>query len=454
MRHLVLVSLLVALVVSAAQARLAAPAPESVFVLTGGGWGHGVGMSQWGAYGQALEGRTATEILAVYYPGTTLERAASRTLRVLLQAAAATVTVSAATGLRVRDASGVVNELPARGLVLDPSLELEVDGVATPLQGPLTISAAGAGILRLADKSYRGQLIVSSTGTRLQVVNRLGLEPYLQGVVPGEVPKGWPTEALKAQAIAARTYALATLIKGKPFDLYSDWRSQLYYGAGAEAPSTTKAVRETRGLHLSFGGRPAQALYFSSSGGRTRSALDVYGNEVPYLRAVDDPWDAVPANPNHRWKPQTIPPRKLAAALKLGAPASDVVVTLGGDGRPVTLAVTSVSGAVRTVTARDARTLLGLRSTSFRLGVLRLTAPADAVAGEPVALEGVARDVDGAALERQAPDGTWKSVRVLPAKPDGRFRVVVRPQLTTVYRLVAGEVAGPAVTVSVTEAPA
>jgi stage II sporulation protein D len=452
MRHVVLVSFLVALVVSAAQARPAALPSAPVFVLTGGGWGHGVGMSQWGAYGQALEGRTATEILAVYYPGTTLEQSGPRTVRVLLRSAVAKLTVSSATGVRVRDAAGAVMEVPAGDLVLDPSLTVEVDGASTPLRSPLTISAVGAGTLGLGDRSYRGQLVVTTTGARLQVVNRVGLEQYLQGVVSGEMPKGWPIEALKAQAIAARTYALATAVKGKPFDLYSDWRSQVYYGAAAESAATTKAVRETRGLFLSFGGKPAQTLYFSSSGGRTRSALDVFGNEVPYLRAVDDPWDAVPDNPNHRWKPQTIPARKLAAAVRLGTPASDVVATIGGDGRPVTLAVTSASGATRTVTARDARTLLGLRSTSFRLGVLRLAAPADTVAGEPVALEGVARDVDAPALERQAPDGAWRRVRPIAPKPDGSFRVVVRPQQTTVYRLVAGDIAGPAVTVSVTEA--
>ena len=107
------------------------------------------------------------------------------------------------------------------------------------------------------------------------------------------MPRSWPLEALKAQAVAARTYALVSIVKGKPFDLYSDWRSQVYYGVEEESAATTRAVRETRAAILTFGGLPAQTLYFSSSGGRTRSAIDVYGTDFPYLVAVDDPWDDV-----------------------------------------------------------------------------------------------------------------------------------------------------------------
>ena len=92
-------------------------------------------------------------------------------------------------------------------------------------------------------------------------MNAVGLELYLQGVVPGEMPRGWPLEALKAQAVAARTYALASIVKGKSFDLYSDWRSQVYYGVEEESTATTRAVRETRSRILTFGGLPgADAL--------------------------------------------------------------------------------------------------------------------------------------------------------------------------------------------------
>jgi len=139
---------------------------------------------------------------------------------------------------------------------------------------------------------------VVRAGKKLQLVNVVALESYLLGVVPGEMPKDWPLDALKAQAVAARTYAIANLVEDRSFDLYSDARSQLYYGANAESPGTTRAVTETRGQVLSYDGAPAETFYFSSSGGKTLSALDAFGQDLPYLVSVDDPWDET--SPNHR----------------------------------------------------------------------------------------------------------------------------------------------------------
>jgi stage II sporulation protein D len=289
---------------------------------------------------------------------------------------------------------------------------------------------------------------VLSDGTTLQAINVVGLEPYLQGVVPGEMPRGWPLEALKAQAVAARTYATVSLVKGKPFDLYSDWRSQVYYGVEEEAPSTTRAIRETRGQILTYEGLPAQALYFSSSGGRTRSAIDAYGTDVPYLVAVDDPWDDVPGNPNHRWAPTALGDVKLAAALKLAGRVVDATTTLGTDGRPVDVTFTTAAGIVTKLTARDVRTRLGLRSTSFRIGVLRLDPLQAPTGGRPYRLEGLARDVDEPRLEKRAADGSWQQARKIAAREDGSFRVFVRPGVTTTYRLTGTGVAGPLVTVA------
>jgi stage II sporulation protein D len=458
MRHpllpIALTAAVTALAAATAHAGPVASPGQPTFVLAGGGWGHGVGMSQWGAYGQALEGRTHEEILAVYYQGTTLEQMTPRSVRVLVAPGARTLLVRSTVPYRIRDSVGASYGLPAGELVLDSALEPDLDGMPTPLVSPVTILPGAGAPLGLGTKTYRGRLTVSSDGAKLQAVNVVGLEQYLQGVVPGEMPKSWPAAALAAQAVAARTYALVSLVKSKPYDLYPDVRSQVYYGAGAESAATTAAVRATRGQVLVFGGKPAQTLYFSSSGGRTRSAVDVYGNDFPYLRAVDDPWDAVPGNPNYRWQPITLTAKRLAAALKLGSPAADVVTTLGGDGRPASVTLTTLQGAQRTVSARDLRSLLGLRSTSFRLGVLRLAQPAAAVAGDPVPLEGVARNVEGPQLERLGPDGAWTRARKLAPRPDGSFRVIVRPTTTTTYRLSGGGVAGPAVTVTVDEAPA
>jgi stage II sporulation protein D len=268
------------------------------------------------------------------------------------------------------------------------------------------------------------------------------------------MPGNWPLEALKAQAVAARTYALAGLVQGRPFDLYSDWRSQVYYGVEEEASAPTRAVRETRGQILTFEGLPAQTVYFSSSGGRTRSALDVYGTDVPYLVAVDDPWDEVEGNPNHRWQPVALTGVKLAAALKLPGRIVDATATVGTDGRPTAVAFTAATGAVTRLTARELRTRLGLRSTSFRIGVLRLDPLQAPATGQAYRVEGLARDVDEPRLERMIADGSWVQARRIAPRPDGSFRVFVRPGVTTIYRLTGTGTAGPLLTVTVDEAGA
>ena len=156
---------------------------------------------------------------------------------------------------------------------------------------PLTVRPAKNAFLALDGKQYRGRLDVAAQGGFLRVVNGVGLESYLQGVVPGEVPSAWPAETLKAQAVAARSYALANLVKGKMFDLYADVRSQVYGGVASEKPSTSKAVVATAGEVVLYAGKVATTLYFSTSGGKTASALDVFGQNIPYLVSWPDPWD-------------------------------------------------------------------------------------------------------------------------------------------------------------------
>ncbi len=442
-----------AVAASAVTAAAAGTSPSTtapLFVLTGGGWGHGVGMSQWGALGQAREGRRYEEILTTYYPGTELAPTAVSKVRVLLLPAVPVVRIASSVPFRVRSADGVVTELPAGVADIDRRLRLLLGGQRLPLAGPLRVLPGAGTPLQLGDKRYRGELRVSLVGGALQVVNVLGLEAYLQGVVPGEMPKSWPPEALKAQAVAARTYAVAGLLKGKAYDLYSDVRSQVYAGVGAEAPATTAAVRATRGTIVLYEGEPAQTLYFSSSGGATRSAIDIFGNDLPYLVAVDDPWDAVSENPNHVWAPRTLTGRQLAKALKLSSPVIDAAYTPGTPGHPASIRFTSKTGAILEERVSDLRWRLGLRSSSFRIGVLRLTAPpTQAASGAKVALTGIARDVDEPLLEKRADDGTWaRAARVKP-RADGTFAVVVRPAATTTYRLSAAGLAGPSLTLAV-----
>jgi SpoIID/LytB domain protein len=451
-----LATLAAAAVAGTSPAAPAAPGP--VFVLTGGGWGHGVGMSQWGAYGQARAGRTYRRILAHYYTGTELGEAPRRPstrLRVLVADAVATVAVTSAATFSVEDSTGRAYDLAAGAVTVGPELELPVgpSGAAKQLPGPVLFRPAKGGTLSFGGKGYRGELRVARAGKRLQLVNVVALESYLLGVVPGEMPKDWPLEALKAQAVAARTYAIANLVKGKSFDLYSDWRSQVYYGVSSEAPGTTRAVRETRGEILTFAGAPVQALYFSSSGGRTRSAIDIYGNETPYLVGVDDPWDA--ASPHYRWEARAFTGSQLAKAFGLPSPVVDVSTTPGRQGRPAQLVLATAAGRVVELRLNDVRARLGLRSPSFALGTLRLLAP-EAVgrAGAPVTLRGVARDVADATLERRTTAGKWVTAARPTVAEDGTFTVTLRPKATTVIRLSGGGLPGPSLTVEVAGAAA
>jgi stage II sporulation protein D len=290
-----------------------------VFVVNGGGYGHGVGMSQWGACGQAQAGRSYGQILAHYYRGTQLGTASVSSIRVLLAEKRRKLVVASEVPFRIRDAAGSVFDLPAARLELGPDLVVSLDRAPTLLAGPLVFLPGKGAPLSLDGVPYRGRLRLFSDGSRLQVVNVLGLEAYLMGVVGREMPAHWPIEALKAQAVAARSYTLAKRSASRAFDVYGDVRSLAYGGIPAESSASSDAVRETAGRVLLYEGRVATTFFFSSSGGRTASSVDVFGFDRPYLRAVPDPWDA--ASPNHAWQPRTLTPAALAKAFRLSREA-------------------------------------------------------------------------------------------------------------------------------------
>ncbi len=432
---------------------IAAPVPPApVFVLEGGGWGHGIGMSQWGAYGQAKAGRDYKTILTTYYTGVELTAAPfppTRKLRLLLADAQGSVSITSAKPFVVADANGKEIDLAPGTVTIRPDLTVPgVDGTPVKLIGPVIVTPDKAGLLTYAGKTYRGELRVAVVANRLQLVDLVGLETYLAGVVPGEMPVDWPVEALKAQAVAARTYAIAGLVKGRSYDLMTDARSQSYYGVGAETPRSSRAVRETKGEILTYDGAPITAFYSSSSGGKTVSALDVYGTDIPYLQSVDDPWDD--ASPNHRWEPRVYSPEALAQAFKVAGPVIDAVIAPGVAGRPAELRLTTSATSYRWKLT-EVRARLGLKSTSFRLGVLRFGSASEKTrAGKPVKLTGTARDVDDVGLEQLQPDGTWSPAGVkLKPTADGTFTVSVRPTQSTTYRLASPGVTGPSLAVRV-----
>jgi stage II sporulation protein D len=414
---------------------------EAVFVISGRGWGHGVGMSQYGAFGQAKQGRTHAEILAYYYSGTKLGRASKKSVRVLLAEGKRAVTVASASPFRVVDAAGGVVKLPASALVLTPELRLSAS--LAPARGPLVIRP-GKAPLSLDGRAYRGSLEVTVQGGFLRVVNGVGLEAYIQGVVAGEMPYSWPLEALKAQAVAARTYALKNLVKAKPFDLYADVRSQVYGGIASEQDATNAAVQATAGQVVTYAGQVASTLYFSSSGGKTANAADVFGAAVPYLVSRPDPWDKV--SPHHRWGPVLLGARTVQSKLNVSARILDATSVPTSSGRVRALTLQTASGAA-SIPASLVRTGLDLRSTWITIGILRLDRPIGMVEfGSPLQLTGIARNVDSPQLTSSSNGQKWAALGPLARTTDGTVSQAVKPPKTTRYRIEAAHSAEPAST--------
>lgn len=417
---------------------IAGPKPgEPVFVITGRGWGHGVGMSQWGANGFARRGTPYNRILAHYYRGTTMERAPVTKVRVLLAAGKQKLTISSAAPFRVRETSGKVRSLPAGEHVLGPGLRVKPKGVKrpVPLQWPI-VFLPGEEPLRLG-RRYRGTIQVDVDGGRLRAINIVGLEQYLYGVVPAEVPDDWPEEVLKAQAVAARSYALATRKIGGAFDLYPDVRSQVYRGIDEEVESTNVAVEATAGEVLMYRGRLATTYFHSTSGGRTASVVDVWpgSRPVPYLVSVDDPYDSI--SPHHTWGPVVLSAGRLQKVLKAPGRLADVRTTMNPSARVATVTGVGSLGEA-SIRGGDLRRGLDLRSTWFRIGVLALPPPTQPVAfGAVGKLTGIARGVARPVLEQRV-GASWSSVASVQPQANGSFAVTVRPTASTAYRLVAG----------------
>jgi stage II sporulation protein D len=348
-----------------------ASAPAATWVVSGAGFGHGVGLSQYGAYGMAQQGAGHRRILRHYYRGTRIGDAGSRTIRVLLRERAPSLTFAGATrigGKRAnRERFHVATRLPGR--------RVRVRGFGT-FPAPLVVSGGADGVrLRgpamngVTGGRYRRALEISPYGPRgLAAVNALPLDTYLQGVVAGEMPSSWAIEALKAQAVVARSYALTTDAGGDLFDQYADTRSQMYRGVVGEADRTNRAVRATRGEVVTYDGDVAVTYYHSTSGGRTASVEEGFpgAEPVPYLRSVPDPTDRI--SPVHRWSARFTQrgiERRLRGIVR-GRLRAIRVISRGPAGRVFTARVVGSRGA-RDVAGTTIRERLGLRSHWFRV---------------------------------------------------------------------------------------
>lgn len=350
-----------ALALALALALVVAGAVQAAFVFKGGGWGHGVGMAQWGAYGFAKNGWTYDRILAHYYEDTTLGQAPVERIRILLATGRGSVQISSAAPFAAVDAKGKV-QLPAGTISLGADLAITVDGKRRMLESPVRFER-GKAPLRFGHE-YRGALVVHREDGSLAVVNDVKLEHYVYAVVPHEMPASWDLEALKVQAVAARTYAIVSRKTGTYYDFEHNPIAQAYDGIEEENERTSAAVDATKGQIVLYDGKPAWTFYSSSSGGRTATLGEAFGSgaeDLPYLASVDDPYDTL--SPNHRWSVR-FTPGELASKLQLPGPPRKVRVRAGPSGRALALVVRA-PGWKREVPGSTLRSTLGLRSTLF-----------------------------------------------------------------------------------------
>ena len=313
-------------------------------VITGRGWGHGLGLSQWGAYGRARDGHGAGRILRHYYTGTTVERAALPDgVRVGLlqgQSEIGLTSLAASSGggkitFSIKGSKPFAAGGPAATWTVRPArrgaIYLYKNGSPVARDGDRTLGGGKPvvvkyepydSLLKVIDKNNlygHGSMVLDSYGGSCvdgrcaRLVGDIPMEDYVLGIA--EVPASWPDAALQVQAIIARTYAshkIATT--GQHRDVcdcavYDSSYDQVYAGDARRSSSGSywdewkSAVEATKGKAVLYRGAPILALYMSSSGGHTEDNENVWGGTpIPYLRGVPDRADAVTGNPNHTWR--------------------------------------------------------------------------------------------------------------------------------------------------------
>jgi stage II sporulation protein D len=337
------------------------------WVVHGRGFGHGVGMSAYGAYGYALHGKSHEFILGHYFQGTTIGTLPGpRIVRILLDISSADIGFSGATS--------------ACGEALDPARSYQAHRIANSVALRSSagkrlancgrkLRAAGSGRIEIAGLgTYRGALETVPTESdpgSLNVVNALPVEQYVKGVIPNESPPSWPEEQLKAQAIASRSFALTSGVGGNGFDLYADTRSQVYEGMESEYARTNAMANATRGQVVEYDGEIAQTLFSACSGGHTESVENVFGTAIPYLVGVPDPYDHY--CPLHTWTLRFTGP-EISSKLSgyLDGRLKRVVITKRGLSPRIITAKLIGTGGVSTVTGEQLEVALGGYDTWMR----------------------------------------------------------------------------------------
>ncbi|MGN6162320.1 MAG: SpoIID/LytB domain-containing protein [Marmoricola sp.] len=361
------------------------------------GNGHGHGLSQYGAQAAAQKGLTFAQILAFYYPGTTRSTAAG-SIRVRLSAAPRdSLQVAPTSSLTVVDTGNgnVASKLPttiggvavsqwrlgvnAQGKTLVSYLQSTWKAYKTLVgDGKFVDSSLGyVTLLNPSTKKYRGALLAASSvpgDLHRYTVNVVGIEPYVEGVVPSEMSPSWPAAALQSQAVAARTYALfeRTAHSGNYYDICDTTMCQVYGGMAATNPLSTQAVAATKGVYLAYGGKAAFTQFSASNGGWESAG------GFPYLPSKADPYTPTAEQiygRSYSWSKPNTPVAPLQRAFPSVGTVRSVTITSreGGtgavwQGRVMSLVVAGTQGSV-TISGNTFATIFGLSSTWFTLQV-------------------------------------------------------------------------------------
>lgn len=436
-RWLVAGALLSVLIVPPVPAAAQVPAPFTVVTIKGKGFGHGVGMAQDGILSMGRANKSTADMLAAFYPGTTLAKRGGQ-VRVVVSAASGSQTVltfpnggridaegesrgfpvNASPGQQIRVAfengryvvgptpagedagpggSGTTTTAPPSSTTTStpgpttsttrPPVTVPTTGPPSPAPppgggtaaqssqpssaGPLRATPAGGGTVALASgRRYRGVMEVRSDAGALRLINAVDVETYLKGM--GEVRDGsWPPAALRAQAIAARTYALRAMSFGG--EICADQRCQVYLGAQAEYAAMNRAVADTNGQVAMHNGKLASTVYSANGGGHSASREEGFGTvgeAFPYLRPA--PYltrDPLP------WT-ERVSVQDVGRALGYTGELTDVkVARTGPSGRALAVHLEGSAGRLE-VTGRVFDARLGLKSTLFTLDTGRSAVPA------------------------------------------------------------------------------
>jgi stage II sporulation protein D len=449
---------------------------ESAFLINGHGWGHGIGMSQWGCYGYAKHGWAYRAILKHYYTGISFDDAANIDIRVRLRSGLRTVKVSCPNAYSATG-TGSALEIPAGATAtttyVDGSYRVVAGAVRRDFNSPVTFTPS-SGALRILTATdlgdtgpYRGVVRVVRSGGSLMMINSVPLESYLRGSVPHEVSPSWPAEALKAAACAARSFALGSRKPSQSWDVYCDVRSQAYVGIGIEDPRTDAAVKATTGVVPAYQGKPILAVYFSSSGGHTENIEDGWPGAapIPYLKGVDDPYDYYGSL--HDWGPLRRTAAQLGGPLgAIGSLRAVYTVKRGSSPRIVKAALIG-SGGVKFMDGNELRMKVGLNSTWAAFTSMSISpAPRDDASISPggsLLLNGRIYPAlaSGATVKLvYSSDGNWRSRSVTTTRASenlgsgykatySEYSESISPAQTTTYYFASDKAHTPTITVAV-----